>query len=124
MEMSIIDGITNCLTLANLFYSLIGCILGTAVGVLPGLGPASTLAILLPMTAFINPTGALIMMSGLYYGAAYGGSTTSILLNMPGEASSVATCIDGFQMTLQGRAGQALWISAVGSFMAGTLGPS
>ena len=122
MDMSIIDGITNCLTLANLFYCLIGCILGTSVGVLPGLGPASTLAILLPMTAFINPTGALIMMSGLYYGAAYGGSTTSILLNMPGEASSVATCLDGFQMTLQGRAGQALWISAVGSFMAGTFG--
>jgi putative tricarboxylic transport membrane protein len=122
MELSILDGIMNSLTVSNLFYCLVGCILGTAVGVLPGLGPASTLAILLPLTTVISPTATLIMMSGLYYGAAYGGSTTSILLNMPGEASSVATCLDGFQMTLQGRAGQALWISAVGSFMAGTFG--
>jgi putative tricarboxylic transport membrane protein len=122
MDLNIVDGLLNCLTLANLFYSLVGCLLGTVVGVLPGLGPASTLAILLPLTSFINPTGALIMMSGLYYGAAYGGSTTSILLNMPGEASSVATCLDGFQMTRQGRAGQALWMAAVGSFIAGTAG--
>lgn len=122
MHLNFIDGMLNVLSMSNLFYSLVGCVLGTAVGVLPGLGPASTLAILLPLTTVIDPTGTLIMMSGLYYGAAYGGSTTSILLNIPGEASSVATCLDGFQMTLQGRAGQALWISAVGSFMAGTFG--
>jgi putative tricarboxylic transport membrane protein len=122
MDVNILDGLLNVFSLANLLFCLLGCFLGTIVGVLPGLGPASTLAILLPLTTFINPTGALIMMSGLYYGAAYGGSTTSILLNMPGEPSSVATCIDGFQMTLQGRAGQALWIAAVGSFLAGTAG--
>ena len=122
MEQNIIAGLMNALSLMNLFYALVGCILGTFVGVLPGLGVASTLAILLPLTTFLQPTSAIIMMSGLYYGAQYGGSTTSILLSIPGEAGSVATCIDGFPMTLQGRAGQALWISAVGSFMAGTFG--
>ena len=96
--------------------------MGTLVGVLPGLGPASTLSILLPLTVYLDPTGSIIMLAGLYYGAMYGGSTTSILVNIPGEAASVPTCLDGFQMTKQGRAGQALWIAAVGSFIAGTLG--
>lgn len=120
--MDLINGIMNVLSPSNLFFCLLGCALGTLVGVLPGLGPASTLSILLPITTFLNPTGSIIMLAGLYYGAGYGGSTTSILVNIPGEASSVATCFDGFPMTKQGRGGQALWIAAVGSFIAGTFG--
>jgi putative tricarboxylic transport membrane protein len=120
--MDLINGIINVFTPSNLLYCFLGCVMGTLVGVLPGLGPASTLSILLPITMYLNPTGSIIMLAGLYYGAAYGGSTTSILVNIPGEASSVATCFDGFPMTRQGRAGQALWIAAVGSFMAGTFG--
>ena len=120
--MDLINGIMNVFTLSNLFYCFLGCILGTLVGVLPGLGTASTLAILLPLTMYLNPTGSIIMLAGLYYGAQYGGSTTSILINIPGEPGSVPTCFDGFQMTKQGRAGEALWIAAVGSFIAGTLG--
>ena len=120
--MDLIYGIMNCFTMTNLFYCFVGCVLGTIVGVLPGLGPASTIAILLPVTMHLDPTGSIIMLAGLYYGAMYGGSTTSILVNIPGEAASVVTCIDGFQMTKQGRAGQALWIAAVGSFIAGTFG--
>jgi putative tricarboxylic transport membrane protein len=119
--MDIIDGILNVFSMTNLFYCFVGCLLGTLVGVLPGLGASSTLAILLPMTAYLDPTGAIIMMAGLYYGAQYGGSTTSILVNMPGEPAAVVTCLDGFQMTKQGRGGQALWIAAVGSFIAGTM---
>ena len=92
------------------------------MGVLTRPGPASTLSILLPLTMYLNPTGSIIMLAGFYYGAMYGGSTTSILVNIPGEAASVVTCFDGFQMTKQGRAGEALWIAAVGSFIAGTLG--
>ena len=120
--MDLVAGIMNCLTLNNLFYCFVGCVLGTLVGVLPGLGPASAIAILLPITTYLDPTGSIIMLSGLYYGAMYGGSTTSILVNIPGEAASVVTCIDGFQMTKQGRAGNALWIAAIGSFIAGTVG--
>ena len=120
--MDLINGIINVFTPINLLYCFIGCLLGTLVGVLPGLGPASTLSILLPLTTYLNPTGAIIMLAGLYYGAAYGGSTTSILVNIPGESSTVATCFDGFPMTKQGRAGEALWIAAVGSFIAGTIG--
>jgi putative tricarboxylic transport membrane protein len=120
--MDLINGMLNVLSPANLFYCFLGCILGTLVGVLPGLGPASTLSILLPLTMYLNPTGSIIMLAGLYYGAMYGGSTTSILVNIPGEAASVPTCFDGYQMTKQGRAGEALWIAAVGSFIAGTLG--
>jgi putative tricarboxylic transport membrane protein len=120
--MDLLSGIMNCLTASNFFYCFVGCLLGTLVGVLPGLGPASAIAILLPITTRLDPTGSIIMLSGLYYGAMYGGSTTSILVNIPGEAASVVTCLDGFQMTKQGRAGQALWISAVGSFIAGTFG--
>jgi len=120
--MDMIHGIMNALSLVNLLYCFIGCTLGTLVGVLPGLGPAATLAILLPITMYLNPMGSIIMLAGLAYGAMYGGSTTSILVNIPGEAASVATGWDGFAMTKKGRGGQALWIAAVGSFIAGTLG--
>jgi putative tricarboxylic transport membrane protein len=109
--MDLVYGIMNCLTMSNFFYCFVGCVLGTLVGVLPGLGPASAIAILLPITTFLDPTGSIIMLAGLYYGAMYGGSTTSILVNIPGEAASVVTCLDGFQMTKQGKAGQALWIA-------------
>lgn len=120
--MDLINGLIAVFSLHNLFYCFMGTVLGTLVGVLPGLGPSSTLAILLPITVFLEPTGAIIMLAGLCYGAMYGGSTTSILVNIPGEPASVATCFDGYQMTREGRAGQALWIAAVGSFIAGTLG--
>lgn len=121
VEMGPIDGIISVLTVHNLLYCFWGALLGTLVGVLPGLGPASTMSILLPFTIHLDPTGSIIMLAGIYYGAQYGGSTTSILVNIPGEGGSVATCFDGFPMTKQGRAGQALWIAAVGSFIAGTL---
>ena len=120
--MDLIAGIANVLTPMYLLYCFAGCALGTLVGVLPGLGPASTLAILLPITMHLDPLGSIIMLAGLTYGAAYGGSTTSILVNIPGELGSVPTCFDGFPMTKQGRAGEALWIAAVGSFIAGTFG--
>ena len=104
----------------NLLFCFIGVLLGTFVGVLPGIGPAATIALLLPMTFGMQPETALIMIAGIYYGAQYGGSTTSILVNIPGEASSVITCLDGYQMARQGRAGAALGISAFGSFIGGT----
>src|SRR5712664_357752 len=103
----------------NLLYAFIGCILGTLIGVLPGIGPVATIAMLLPITFNLNPLAALIMLAGIYYGAQYGGSTTAILVNIPGEASSVVTCLDGYQMARQGRAGPALGIAAIGSFFAG-----
>src|SRR5689334_4125094 len=107
----------------NLLWAFIGALLGTAVGVLPGLGPAATIALLLPVSMKMgSPVTAIILMSGIFYGAMYGGSTTSILLNIPGEAASVVTCLDGHQMAKQGRAGAALGIAAIGSFVAGTLG--
>ncbi len=107
----------------NLLWGLIGCVLGTAVGVLPGLGPAATIALLLPISMKMgSPVTAIILMSGIFYGAMYGGSTTSILLKIPGEAASVVTCIDGYEMAKQGRAGPALGIAAIGSFIAGTIG--
>lgn len=105
----------------NLFYCFIGALLGTVIGVLPGLGPVATMAILLPITYYVPPAGALIMLAGIYYGSQYGGSTTSILMNMPGEAASVVTCLDGHQMARKGRGGAALAISALGSFFAGTV---
>ncbi|MCX5819794.1 MAG: tripartite tricarboxylate transporter permease [Deltaproteobacteria bacterium] len=105
----------------NLLMCFIGVLLGTMVGVLPGLGPAAAMALLLPVTYGIDPIGAIIMLSGIYYGAMYGGSTTSILLNIPGETASVVTCIDGYQMARKGRAGPALGISAFGSFIGGTI---
>ncbi len=115
------SGFAVALTPSNLLYAMVGAILGTAVGVLPGLGTVSTIAILLPLTYKIEPVSALIMLAGIFYGAQYGGSTTSILLNIPGEASSVVTCLDGYQMARQGRAGVALGLSAIGSFFAGTI---
>ena len=117
------SGFSLALTPVNLLFGLIGAILGTAVGVLPGLGPAATISLLLPLTyALGSPVTSIIMMAGIYYGAMYGGSTTSILLNIPGESASVVTCIDGYKMAKQGRAGPALGIAAVGSFIAGTIG--
>jgi putative tricarboxylic transport membrane protein len=109
-------------SLQNLFYCLVGAIVGTVVGVLPGLGPIAGIALLIPATYSLSPTSAIIMLSGIYYGAMYGGSTTSILLNVPGETASVITCIDGYQMAQKGQAGKALAICAIGSFIAGTLG--
>src|SRR5512135_1531975 len=103
----------------NLLFCFIGVFLGTLVGVLPGLGPAATIALLLPITFSLRPETALIMIAGIYYGAQYGGSTTSILVNIPGEASSVVTCLDGYQMARKGRAGPALATAAIGSFFAG-----
>jgi putative tricarboxylic transport membrane protein len=103
----------------NLLYCLIGVLLGTLIGVLPGVGPVATIAMLLPITFNLNPVSALIMLAGIYYGAQYGGSTTAILVNIPGESSSVVTCLDGYQMARQGRAGPALAIAAIGSFFAG-----
>ena len=106
----------------NLFYCFMGCLIGTLVGVLPGLGPTAAMSLLLPATFHITPVAAIIMLAGIYYGAMYGGSTTSILVNIPGEAASAVTCLDGYQMARQGKAGRALGISAFGSFIAGTLG--
>jgi len=106
----------------NLLFCLFGCLIGTLIGVLPGIGPIATIAMLLPITFGLSPLGALIMLAGIYYGAQYGGSTTAILLRLPGESSSVVTCIDGYQMALRGRAGAALGIAAVGSFFAGCVG--
>ena len=114
-------GLETALTLGNLFYCLVGVFLGTAIGVLPGLGPTATIAMLLPLTFTLPPVSSLIMLAGIYYGSQYGGSTTSILVNLPGEAASVVTTIDGYQMAKQGRAGAALATSAIGSFFAGTV---
>src|ERR671930_689838 len=112
-------GLQVALTWQNIVYCFIGCFLGTLVGVLPGIGPVATVAILLPFTFGLAPAPALIMLAGIYYGAQYGGSTTSILVNIPGESSSVVTALDGHQMARQGRAGPALAIAAIGSFFAG-----
>jgi len=116
----ILLGFQTALQPMNLFYCFTGVLLGTLIGILPGMGPVATISILLPITFKMPPIGAIIMLSGIYYGAQYGGSTTSILLNMPGEATSVITCLDGYKMARQGRAGAALGISALGSFIAGT----
>ena len=115
-------GFQVCFQPVNLFLAFIGCVIGTLVGVLPGLGPAAAISLLLPTSFHITPVGALILLSAIYYGAMYGGSTTSILVNMPGEAASVVTCLDGYEMAKRGRAGPALGISAMGSFIAGTAG--
>jgi TctA family transporter len=114
-------GFQTALSLQNLLYCFGGVILGTVIGVLPGLGPVPTIAMLMPVTYALQPVSALIMLAGIYYGAQYGGSTTSILVNLPGESSSVVTCLDGYQMARQGRAGAALAIAAIGSFFAGTV---
>jgi TctA family transporter len=112
-------GFSTALTLQNLLYCLIGCVLGTLIGVLPGLGPIATIAMLLPATYALPPVAALIMLAGIYYGAQYGGSTTAILVNIPGESASVVTAIDGYQMARRGRAGVALFTAGFGSFFAG-----
>jgi putative tricarboxylic transport membrane protein len=112
-------GFSVAFSMQNLFWCLMGAFIGTAIGVLPGVGPTATMALLLPATYFLPAEGALIMLAGIYYGSQYGGSTTSILVNLPGEASSVVTCLDGYQMARQGRAGPALAIAAIGSFFAG-----
>src|SRR3972149_2538551 len=119
---SVLYGFQVALQPLNLIYCFFGVMIGTLVGVLPGLGPAAAIALLLPTTFKITPVSATIMLAGIYYGAMYGGSTTSILVNIPGEAASVVTCLDGYQMALKGRAGPALGIAAFGSFIAGTLG--
>ncbi len=114
-------GLSVAVTPTNLLYCFLGVLLGTLIGILPGVGPVPTIAMLLPLTYTLEPATALIMLAGIYYGAQYGGSTTAILVNMPGEASSVITCIDGYQMARRGRATSALAISAIGSFVAGTV---
>src|SRR6476469_1244415 len=114
-------GLQTSASLANLSYCFVGVFLGTAIGVLPGLGPTATIAMLLPVTFVLPPVSALIMLAGIYYGSQYGGWTTSILVNLPGEAASVVTTLDGYQMAKQGRAGPALAASAIGSFFAGTV---
>jgi TctA family transporter len=115
-------GFAVAATWQNIGFALIGCMLGTLIGVLPGIGPIPTIAMLLPLTFGLDPLSSLIMLAGIYYGAQYGGSTSSILVNMPGEASSVVTCMDGHQMARQGRAGAALAVAALGSFFAGCVG--
>src|SRR5512139_2596957 len=117
---SVIYGFQIACQPTNLMYCFFGVLIGTLVGVLPGLGPAAAIALLLPTTFHVNPVSASIMLAGIYYGAMYGGSTTSILVNIPGESASVVTCLDGHQMALKGRAGPALGIAAFGSFIAGT----
>lgn len=115
-------GFTTAVSLQNLMYCFIGVLLGTLIGVLPGIGPLATIAILLPTTYVLPPIAALIMLAGIYYGAQYGGSTTAILVNLPGESSSVVTMLDGYQMARRGKAGKALAVAAIGSFIAGCFG--
>ena len=115
-------GFATAFTLQNLIYCFVGCLLGTLIGVLPGIGPIATIAMLLPATYALPPIAALIMLAGIYYGAQYGGSTTAILVNLPGESSSVVTMLDGYQMARKGRAGAALSVAALGSFIAGCFG--
>ncbi|MBN1105970.1 MAG: tripartite tricarboxylate transporter permease [Deltaproteobacteria bacterium] len=117
----LVNGFGVATTIQNLLYCLIGATVGTLIGVLPGLGPIAGIALLIPVTFGLNPTSAIIMLAGIYYGAMYGGSTTSILLNVPGETASVITCIDGHQMAQKGRAGPALATCAIGSFIAGSI---
>src|SRR4051812_35188534 len=116
----LVDGFGVVFTAANLLYVLLGVVIGTVIGILPGLGPTATIALLLPFTYDIEPSSAIILLAGVYYGSMYGGTITSVLLQIPGEAASAITAIDGYQMTRQGRAGPALGISALGSFIGGT----
>src|SRR6266545_4124226 len=113
-------GLGVALAPGNLLACFVGVFVGTLIGVLPGIGPVATMSLLLPVTFAMSPAASIIMLAGIYYGAMYGGSTTSILANIPGEAASVVTCLDGYQMARQGRAGAALGIAAFGSFIAGT----
>src|SRR5688572_24370208 len=116
-----LDGFAVVSQPENLLYCLIGVLIGMLIGVLPGLGPAATMAILLPIVVTVDPVAAVIMLAGIYYGAMYGGTVTSVLLRLPGEAASVVTTFDGYQMARQGRAGPALGIAAIGSFVGGTV---
>src|SRR5437763_15073389 len=116
----LLGGFAVALSWKGLLYCFIGCLWGTVVGVMPGLGPLAGMTLLLPLTFGLDPTFGIIMLTGIFYGAMYGGSTTSILLRIPGEAASVVTCMDGHEMAKRGRAGPALVISAVGSFIGGT----
>lgn len=118
---NLLVGFQYALTVANLGYCFLGVLIGTLVGVLPGLGPVATLALLLPLTYALDPTAAVIMLAGIYYGSQYGGSTTAILMNIPGEAASLVTCIDGHKLAQRGRAGSALGVAAIASFLAGTV---
>ncbi len=118
----ILNGFTVCLQPINLWYTFVGVFIGTIIGVLPGIGPSAGIALLIPVTYGMDPTSALIMMCGIYYGTKYGGSTTAILIRTPGEAASVMTSLDGYAMAQKGRAGAALAVSAIGSFIAGTIG--
>jgi putative tricarboxylic transport membrane protein len=119
---NLLNGFQTALTFKNIYLCFIGCLWGTMVGVLPGIGPLAGITLLIPATFGIDATGAIIMLAGIYYGAMYGGSTTSILMNIPGESASVVTCIDGYQMARRGRGGAALFIAAWGSWVGGTLG--
>src|ERR1043165_4365085 len=114
-------GFETALTPINILYCFVGVLLGTLIGVLPGIGPTATIAMLLPITLSLSPVTSLIMLAGIYYGAQYGGSTTAILVNLPGESSSAVTAIDGYQMARKGQAGPALAAAALGSFFAGTV---
>src|SRR6185295_13224884 len=115
----LLSGFAAALSWQYLLYAFVGCTLGTLIGVLPGLGPAAGTAILIPLTFSLDPTGAIIMLSAIYYGAMYGGTITSVLVNVPGEGASAITCLDGYAMAKQGRAGQALAVAAIGSFFGG-----
>jgi TctA family transporter len=117
-------GFSVALSFENLTFALLGAFIGTAIGVLPGIGPVATISLLLPITFGMSPTTAIIMLAGIYYGAQYGGSTTAILLNLPGEVSSVVTVLEGYKMARKGRAGAALATAALGSFFAGRWPPS
>src|SRR5215831_12086539 len=114
------NGFAIALTFQNILYCGFGVFFGQIIGVLPGIGAPTAIALLLPLTFTINPTSAIIMFAGIYYGVAYGGTITSVLINVPGESSTVMTCLDGYQMALQGRAGAALSVAAIGSWIAGT----
>src|SRR5688572_31351209 len=119
---NLIFGFSVALSWQNLWFCFIGVFLGTLIGVLPGIGPLATIAMLLPITFNLPPIPALIMLAGIYYGSQYGGSTTAILVKLPGESASVVTCLDGYEMARQGRAGPALAMAAIASFIAGTVG--
>src|SRR4030042_6266235 len=116
---NLVLGFNVAFSATNLFFCFIGCLIGTLIGVLPGIGPVATISILLPGTFGMDPVASIILLSGVYYGGMYGGSTTSILVNIPGEAGSIITCFDGYQMARKGRAGPPLGISAFGSFIGG-----
>src|SRR5512139_2264104 len=117
----LLSGFAAALSWQYLLYAFAGCMLGTLIGVLPGLGPAAGTAILIPLTFSLDPTGAIIMLAAIYYGAMYGGTITSVLINVPGEAASAVTCLDGYEMAKRGRAGPALAVAAIGSFIGGTV---